>query len=46
VNSYVGAPGGAGEGEKMHPFTAAAWWFVRRKMKIVFLTAMTYAALC
>jgi len=30
----------------MNPFAAAAWWFVRRKIKIVLLTAMTYAALC
>ena len=42
----VGARGAAGEGKKMYPFAAAAWWFVRRKMKIVFLTAISYAALC
>ncbi len=25
---------------------AYVWWFFRRKFKIVFLSAMTYAALC
>jgi hypothetical protein len=35
-----------GDGGNAMLTRAYVWWFFRRKLKIAFLTVMTYAALC